>query len=283
MLSTPDGHALCAGRATRLIVAACRTAPRPRVLLPAIFCAEVADALEAAGLEYRCYDLPSDLSCAAREIERAMGDDIGAVIVLHPFGLSRAPGPLQVPPDVLIVEDACHALRTSMLDSRIGAAAGLTVYSFRKELSWGEGAFARGPLVRTLKRIVPSSIRVARRWALVDRAAMLQAGQRMTRAAAQRLGGRLPPLADCEVLTALPLRSRRRDACVRRLRARGIEAWRWRGRLHGVGPAATPQAWRLKRELFLVPFGNPGDAERTLDSIELEPLGDWQEPRIERR
>ena len=204
-----------------------------------------------------------------------MDDDVGAIVVLHPFGLSRPLDGLDVGPEVIVLEDACHSLRTSLLDPRIGSTGALTIFSFRKEFDWKDGGLARGPLVDSLRQLVPEAKAVEQLWRAADPDRLAHEGRLATSAAIDRLAGFLPTVTENEVLTALPFKSRLRDSCIQRLRRGGIRAWRWRGHLKTVGPLSTPQAWALKRELFLVPLPIGDSAQRILDDIAAEPIHDW--------
>lgn len=261
--------------ATAMIVESCRLGPRPKVLLPALFCVEVAQALEMAGIGYRCYDVPYDLSDASLEVRKAFDDDVGSIIVLHPFGLCRPFTGLGFAGDVVVIEDACHALRTSFFDSRIARGGGLAVFSFRKEFGWPDGGIACGPKAEALGSFVPDCRVVAERWQSADFAALSHAARIMTKLAAELLGKHLPPSTDAEVLTALPLISGDRDRCIARLRRNGILAWRWRGHLKGAGRKSTPAACALKQKLFLVPLPSGGLARRVLETVAKEPLLEW--------
>jgi hypothetical protein len=262
-----------AERATDLIAAACRFGTRPVILLPALFCSGVADAIEMLGLHYRCYDIPEDLTSPSAEIVRMLQDDVGTIVVFHPFGLSR---PFTTDPGGrVVVEDACHALRTAQFDDRIGGIGAMTVYSPRKELNWQKGGFASGPLSRDVKSIVGVSESVRERWREVDVASLAVDGLEATRRAKAVLGDRLPALTDREVLTVLPLKSTTRDLTIERLRSQGILAWRWFKQLRGVGPETTPMAWKLSQEMLLVPFADVSFEAQTLEVLLSEDFLPW--------
>jgi hypothetical protein len=263
-----------ASRATEIIIAACRRARRRVVLLPALYCADVAGAIEAAGLSYRCYDVPSDLSSASATIAAAIAPDIGSIVVLHPFGL-KGSFDVTMPGETLLIEDACHALRTSCSTSEIGARGDVTIYSPRKELGWTDGGIATGPLARSLQNVLAPAPHVARQWRASGIEDLAREGQRWTQLAFRALGCFLPPLKQGVVLTALPLKSPERDSLIARLRARGIPAWRWIRPLKGTGPRLTPQAWKLRQQLLLVPLADDSGLERTLDLLSREPLEPW--------
>jgi hypothetical protein len=235
----------------------------------------VAAAIEAAGLSYRCYDVPLDLSSASPMIDLAFGHDIGTVVVLHPFGLLRPLYGITLPDETLVIEDACHALRTA-LNRPTGVDAGhITVYSPRKELGWVEGGVAAGSLAPSIGRVITPAADVALQWQQADLAALAREGERATSFAVNTLTDKLPPVNEGEVLTALPLKSSRRDTTINRLRAQGIMAWRWLRSLRGTGPQRTPEAWALREKLLLVPLCAGTELERTLDLLRSEPLEPW--------
>jgi hypothetical protein len=268
---------LFASRATSIISETCRSARRTVVLLPALYCAEVATAIEKAGLSYRCYDMPSDLSSASSMIDLAYDRDIGAVVAWHPFGLLRPIHGLTLNRGTLLIEDACHAIRTAVASSSLGDAGHLTVYSPRKEFGWPEGGIATGSLLRLVRRLVVPAPWVEQRWEQSDIGKLASQGRQITRLAFAALPEKLPPLRKDEVLSALPLKSTRRDATISRLRAKGIEAWRWVRPMKDTGPNRTPQAWALRRKLLLVPLPSSVELERTLDLLSGEALEAWEQ------
>jgi hypothetical protein len=263
-----------APRATGMIAAACRLARRHVVLLPALFCFEVAEAIEAAGLAYRCYDVPPDLSDPWPGLLAALDGEVGAALTLHPFGLRR-PVPAARPADVLLVEDACHALRSAWRDGAGMGRGDLVVYSPRKELGWDSGGVAGGARVADLG-LSPAPA-VAAAWNATDLGRAAEEGRRVTEAACAALGDQLPRVESGDVLLALPLLSRRRDDVIASLRAQGIGAWRWRRPLKGSGPRSTPGAWALRRRLLLVPLPTvPGpDLQQLLETVARAALEPW--------
>lgn len=250
-----------ARRATALLAAACGGAPREAVLVPALFCAQVVDAIRATGASVRYYDVTPDLSPPYAALDAALGRDVGAVVWHHPFGVRHPPPDL---PGVVVVEDACVALRTFAARSHdIGRdARDVVVFSPRKELRWRLGGVAAGPAAAGLP--VPrlrARAATSRQWHDLDVAAAVAAGRVATRAAAAALPGLLPPATADDVRSALPLLSGARDAAVRRLRAAGVPAWYWREPLPGLTARAAPVATELWRRLFLVPTPPPGAPE----------------------
>jgi hypothetical protein len=274
--SLTNSALLFASRATEIIATACQVSDRSVVLLPALYCAEVASAIEQIGLRYRCYDLAPDLSSHPIALSAAYGRDVGALVLLHPFGLSRTVAEGQLPEEAVVIEDACHSLRTSCQSIAIGSIGHLVVYSPRKEFGWLAGGIAEGPLTPTLSRLLPNATAVELQWKEIDLNELVSKGLRATALASEILTDRLPPLKRGEVLTALPLKSLRRDAMINRLRAKGIYAWRWRRPLKGTGPTQTPIAWALRQRLLLVPLPTGSELEGQLDLLCKEEFETWQ-------
>jgi hypothetical protein len=266
---------LFAERATEIIIAACRMAKRPTVLLPALYCYEVASAINDAGLNYRCYDLAPDLSFSSSSIDMALGHDIGSIVLLHPFGFYRPFPSVDMSGKIIVVEDACHSLRTSHYCLGIGSVGNLVVYSPRKELGWPTGGIAIGPLGVTLRSVLAPAHQVKSRWQTTDINLLAEEGLKATEFAASVLGDRLPPLKKGEVLTALPLKSSKRDTVIKKLRRSDIQAWRWIRPLKNTGPNQTPGAWALRQKLLLVPMCAGAELERTVDMLGRELLESW--------
>ena len=262
-------------RATEIIAMACQVSGRSVVLLPALYCAEVASAIEQIGLRYRCYDLAPDLSCHPIALSAAYERDVGALVLLHPFGLSRAVAEIQPPDQTIVIEDACHSLRTSWQGLGIGSIGHLVVYSPRKEFGWPVGGIAEGPLAATLSHMIPKAPAVELHWQEIDLDELVCEGLRATELASGILTDRLPSLKRGEVLTALPLKSSQRDVMINRLRAKGIPAWRWIRPLKGAGPSQTPVAWALRQKLLLVPLPTGSDLEGHLDLLCKEKFDPW--------
>lgn len=268
-----------ASRATALLAAACALAPRSTALLPALYCEEVAAAIEALGLSYRCYDLEPDFGAPDRTVADAMSKDVGVVVVNHCFGLARPISRRALSESTILVEDAAHALRTSWASSSIGALSDVLVWSPRKEFGWPEGGVARGNLAEGLSPKVESSSSTASRWARLDLEAATRAGRSTTVLAVDALRDRLPHVLAEEVLTALPLLSRRRDELIAELRAEGILAWRWLRPLKGTGSQRTPVTSALRRKLLLVPTLDGPVMERCLDLLLRADLEPWPRGR----
>ena len=262
-------------RATSILCAAARAAKGRTVLLPGLYCVEVAKAIERAQVPYRCYDVPESLEAAGPEIEEALAPDVGAVVVLHPFGLARPPKLSRWPKGVTVIEDACHAARSARLGASIGQVGSLVVYSPRKELAWEYGGVAEGRYADPLAAWLESSGVVERRWRCLNWAPLLDEGRAATERVVDRLGEFLPRVTTREILTALPLKSRYRDHAIERLQRDGMGAWRWRGSLRGADTERTPRAIRLRDELFLVPLRGLASVESLLRSLARVALERW--------
>lgn len=274
---TKSRNLVFASRATSLIVAGCDVSSQKKALLPSLYCAEVAEALEASGIDYRCYDVPADLSEASYEIDAAFDSDIGSIVILHPFGLTRAPGRFRnVEQHTVLIEDACHALRSAELGSSIGSVGDLTVFSARKEIGWSEGGIALGSLLADLSGEFIPSQDVETEWRSVNIGALAQKGRNATRVACRVLGGKLPFVGEEDVLTHLPLLSPNRDRAIENLRDQGILAWRWIHPLKSFGQNSMPGCFDLRKRLLLVPLPTKRlMLEQTLELTGKMELNDW--------
>ncbi|WP_435128927.1 hypothetical protein [Actinacidiphila sp. bgisy144] len=241
---------LLADRAKHLLAAACGQAGSG-VLLPALYCAEVAEDIEAAGVPVRVYDLGADLAPV-----RLPTDDRFRTLVWHqPFGRWLPPPPRD---DLTVIQDACFGLRTA-LGMAAPPAGPLVVFSPRKEFLWPEGGLAVGGGAARLRGAVGADASVGARWDRLDRAAEVARGLAADRAARTALGPLLPPrTVASEVLTLLPLLSATRDATIDRLRAKGVGAWCWQRPMPGCTADATPGARWLWERLVFVPTPAPG-------------------------
>ncbi len=251
----PDAQAptaFCAARARDLIVAVC-AASRPRtVLLPALYCSEMVEFIEAAGMPWQGYDLTENL---APDLDRQTLDRLARPLCLiwcHPFGLVRTLPEALRSSGVTLIEDACHALR-----SGIGAGqrerSAITIVSPRKELGWPSGGIAFGP-ARPPSSFPPEACDVRDRWQRLDLDAAVAAGRDATRTAFAALGPYLPRISASEILTYLPILSRRADSDIMELRADGIEAWRWLDSPCARRPQDFPVASSIWQRLVLVPL-----------------------------
>jgi GNAT superfamily N-acetyltransferase len=257
-------------RATDLIAAGCRDAGET-VLLPALYCAEVADAIVAAGCVVHCYDLMPDLSGSP------LPADAGARVLIwhHPFGRYL---PVPRRPGMTVIEDACFSLRTTLAMPEL-AEPELMVFSPRKEFGWVDGGLAVGRRAKALYAAVdPPDRDLAARWHDLDWRAKVAQGQAASAYAVKELGALLPPggASDRDILTVLPLFSARRDALIEELRAKGIGAWCWQRLMAGCTREATPRAWSIWRRLVLLPLPLPGSPVYGLiRSLGFEPWPGW--------
>jgi hypothetical protein len=258
-------------RAQRLLAEACLACGARTVLIPALYCADVVAAIQAAGLAVRYYDIEPGLAPSRASLERRL-DDGCAVIWHHPFGSYQAP---PVYPGVHTVEDGCFSLRTI---TGLGVACEqvpLCVCSLRKEFGLSLGGLAFGHLA---SRVWPPAARTdpdtATAFAQVDLAASSRDGQAVTRLVRAAFPGRLPSVArSAAVLSQIPLLSSRRDDIVPALRAAGILAWYWQDRVPGLTQAEAPVAWEVWKRLFLVPLPEAGSPD--LDTVTRIPAEAW--------
>lgn len=240
-----------ADRATELIVESCQLVSRPTVLLPALYCPEVASALEASGKVVKCYDLTGDLGPDIENLAGRCTPDVGVVIHFHPFGLQRALDRSAIPEDVMLLVDACHALRTSFRLPQLARTGDLTVFSPRKELGWSSGGVATGYWCGRLSNRLPHMDNVARLWRPGFLARQAEQDERATIALRSALGEYLPRGQTGEVLTFLPFKSESRDIIVEQLRSECIDAWYWKDEIRAASDCLGTH--RLRKELFLVP------------------------------
>ncbi|MEU7225652.1 hypothetical protein [Streptomyces chrestomyceticus] len=260
MAPTPDPGAgrrarpVAGRRARDLLAEGCRATRARTALVPALYCPDVVAALGRAGLAVRYYDVAPGLGPPGAEAEREL-DDRSVLVWHHPFGcFQQPPAHAGVP----VVEDACVALRTAVVQGLDHGDTELRVFSLRKEFAQPIGGVAFGRRAPALApRLSPADREAADVWRKVRtrlrRSA--EAGQAATRIAREHLGVRLSPATvSTPVLTQLPLVSAERDRVVRTLRDRGIAAWFWQERVPGAGNSTAPMAWELWRRLFLVPL-----------------------------
>jgi hypothetical protein len=266
--------AFYATRARDLIVAACADACPRTVLLPALYCGEMVDAIEAAGMQWQCYDLTADLT---PDLDRQVLDRLAGPLCLiwcHPFGLSRTLPEAIRSSGATLIEDACHALR-----SRIGTdqwePGVVTVVSPRKELGWPNGGVAFGVGSRP-SSYPPEACDVRDRWRRLDLESAVAAGRAATRTAYAALGSYLPRIAADDVLTYLPLLSWCPQRDVMELRANGIEAWRWLDSPCVRRPQDSPVASLVWRRLMLVPLPSWIEANRQWDLLRSRAWISWE-------
>lgn len=241
----------CAGRARDLIVAACTATAPNVVLLPGLYCGEVTDAIAAAGLSWRCYDLDSTLSPPLNLDEVAGSSDLVCLIWCHHFGLVN-PVPA-LPGHIHVIEDGCHALRSYAVRGLPWPTDRIAVFSPRKELGWPDGGIAAWPGQRPAWP--PEIGDISARWRDLPLDAEIQYGQIDTRAARSRLSAYLPSGHDDDVLTYLPLLSRHADKTITELRRRGLDAWRWLDAPCLRRPQEAPIARAIWEKLVLVRWG----------------------------
>ena len=268
-------------RATELIVECSRQmhVHRKIVLLPALFCPEIAKLLEKTGIPFRCYDVGIDLGRnqerTLEEIDRVMGPDVGLVLTVHYFGLlcSLPKGSLH---GISILEDACHAGRTLKSEKRNGVPTRPIVFSPRKEFSWSSGGILEGSVIY-LKQS-PNYLKIVDKWEQIVWSTKIDHGRKQTALAKAVLKDRLPEVGNA-ILTHIPLRSYNRDQVVESLRRQNINAWYWIRPLKGTTPQQTPRTWHLRKTLFAVTLCVGENSHRIIEVLSKTQLIDFGEQR----
>jgi hypothetical protein len=105
-----------------------------RVWLPAWICRPVVEAVHAAGLGVRVYDLDEQLAPRLNTLEPDPGDGL---LVVHYFGLAQPLPRLRAFCDahrLSLIEDCAHVLPDPAAPVRVGAAGDIAVFSLRKPL-----------------------------------------------------------------------------------------------------------------------------------------------------
>lgn len=119
--------------------------PGDEVICPSLTWCSTANAALFLGAKPIFCDVDPDTLCITREsISEKLTEKTRAVIVVHFGGLAANVQQIRsiLPPDVVIVEDAAHALGTKFPNSKnVGASGNLTCFSFyaNKNLSTAEG------------------------------------------------------------------------------------------------------------------------------------------------
>jgi hypothetical protein len=253
---------VCAERARDLLVAACAAADPALVLLPGLYCGEVAGAIGEAGLRWRCYDLDSRLD-PILDFDGLPAARV-CLVWCHLFGMVR-PVP-SLPAGVRVVEDCCHALRSWLARGMTWPADRPAVFSPRKELGWREGGVAAWPGTR-LPSWPPQAGAIRARWDALHLEEEIDHGRARTRAARAALGARLPPGDADDVLTYLPLLTTDAGPAIDALRAQGLDAWRWLDAPCLRRPEEAPAANELWRMLVLVRLDEGADGARLLEAV----------------
>jgi perosamine synthetase len=125
-----DSVALSSGTlGLTLALRALGVSPRDTVAIPSYACAALLYAVRAAGCRPLVCDIdPLTLAIDPGEVMRRAGDDLRAVIVVHPFGL-----PVRVDPfrsrGLLVIEDCCQAPGASDRGRPVGSRGDAAVYS----------------------------------------------------------------------------------------------------------------------------------------------------------
>jgi perosamine synthetase len=126
-----DAVALQSGTlAVTLALRALGIGPRDGVALPSHACAALLHAVRAAGARPRVCDIdPAGLALDPDDLARRGGEDLRAVILVHPFG-----SPVRVEPfrarGLLVIEDCAQALGATLDGRPVGSWGDAAVFSF---------------------------------------------------------------------------------------------------------------------------------------------------------
>lgn len=137
------------------------------VMLSALNCPVVADAVTTSGMKPVYYDLATkngDIDC--RKIAAQIPDDCGIVIIPHLYGLpavsKRDLAPLQEK-NIIVIEDCAHSFGAAIEGSMVGTLGDYAIFSFNhdKPISLGGGG-----MVWSNKHLPPEVITESERFVI---------------------------------------------------------------------------------------------------------------------
>jgi selenocysteine lyase/cysteine desulfurase len=221
-----------------------------RVWLPAWICRPVVEAVHAAGLGVRVYDIDERLAPRLETIEPDRGDGL---LVIHYFGLAQPLPRLRAFCDaygLALIEDCAHALPDPAAPVRIGAVGDIAVFSLRKQLPVAGGGLLVVNEARLRAGACPPPPRV-----IGDRRELARLGLMVAERVAYALG--LNPLALKNRLPVVdPVRSAGSLEVLReyaqppgpsRLIAPLLRGLDWAGLIRGRSRSYTALAQELRR------------------------------------
>jgi dTDP-4-amino-4,6-dideoxygalactose transaminase len=113
------------------------------VLTPAYHCGAEVEAIIAAGLVPRFYDVGDTLTPERQELESLLTPRTRALLIIHYFGFPQALASWRRwcnGHGLLLIEDCAQALYTRDGDAPVGSAGELAIFSFAKTLPLPDGA-----------------------------------------------------------------------------------------------------------------------------------------------
>jgi dTDP-4-amino-4,6-dideoxygalactose transaminase len=122
------------GALTLAIRACLAERPGTAVALPAYGCYDLATAADGAGAPVVLYDLvPETLAPDAASLDRALQRGVGAVVLVHLYGVPADPDPVRTSAEragAWLIEDAAQGAGASLRGRPLGSFGDLTVLSF---------------------------------------------------------------------------------------------------------------------------------------------------------
>lgn len=104
------------------------------VALPAYGCYDLATATDTAGAPFVLYDVdPETLAPVPSSLDAALGEDVGAVVIVHHHGFPVDPDPLRPllrRSNAMLIDDAAQAAGGTLRGRRLGGLGDLGVLSF---------------------------------------------------------------------------------------------------------------------------------------------------------
>lgn len=122
-----------------------RLAAGDEILVPAYICSVVTDAIEAAGVSPRFYEVNADCSLSLDAIESEINSNTRAILAVRFFGLPTDMTKLRSlceKEDLYLIEDCAHSLGGVDPSTRteIGSTGDIAIFSWRKSLAINDGA-----------------------------------------------------------------------------------------------------------------------------------------------
>ncbi len=112
------------------------------ILVPAYHCGVEIEAVTMTGAELRYYDLKKDLSITAADLSPLIDAGTRAVLLIHYFGFPQPVEKIKAlcsAKGIILIEDCCHALLSSLGEKPLGTFGDLAIYSQRKSLPLPDG------------------------------------------------------------------------------------------------------------------------------------------------